>query len=222
MKKCLTEKKKYFNQSNYELKSLDENIERIQKQSGFSQENFLNLIDKCKILIKAEREQYLYIEELKQQNKNLQFDRDLIAENTKQIIEDLKSKNIYLLNQIEKACKEKDKIEKNKQELAKKQEDIQKKTMENNNLRHEMLKSKKDFTRDKNRLNIVKNKEISMLNEQVKLADRNEREMDKINREYHKFKNMYNEIKVVNENLITVNIFLFIYFFRKKISTLRR
>ncbi len=61
VKKALKEKKNYFTQSNYELKSLDKNIERLQKISGFSQDNFINLIDKYKLLISVERDQYLYI-----------------------------------------------------------------------------------------------------------------------------------------------------------------
>jgi uncharacterized protein (DUF3084 family) len=220
VKKSIKEKENYFNQSNYELKSLDENIERLQKMNGFSQENFINLIEKCKMLINAEREQYLYIEALKQENKNLKCDKNLVIDNTKQIIEDLKAKNVYLLNQIEKMCKEKEKIEKNKQDLAKKTEEIQRRTMEVNMLKHEIEKSKNNFTREKNRINIIKNKEISQLNEQIKLGDRNEREMDKLNKEYHKLKNMYNEIKVVNEKLITVINSCKIY--RKKINIMQK
>lgn len=172
--------------------------------NGFSQENFINLIDKCKVLISAEREQYLYIEALKQENKNLEHEKYSVIENTKQIIEELKSKNILLLNQIEKMCREKEKIEKNKVELAKKTEEIQRRTMEANMLKHEIEKTKNNFTREKNRITIMKNKEIGQLNVQIKLGDRNEREMDKLTKEYFKLKNMFNEIKVVNEKLITV------------------
>jgi len=208
----LKEKKNYFTQSNYELKSLDENFERLQKVSGFSQENFINLIDKCKLLINAEREQYLYIEALKEENKNLEHEKNLVIENTKQIIEELKSKNIFLLNQIEKMCKEKEKIEKNKVELAKKTEEIQKRTMEANMLKHEIEMTKNNFTREKNRITIIKNKEIGQLNEQIKVGDRNEREMDKLTKEYNKLKNMYKEVKVINEKLVTVKC-LFYYEF---------
>lgn len=206
VKKAIKEKKIYFTQSNYEIKSLDENIERLQKISGFSQENFINLIEKSKSLIKAEREQYLYIEELKQENKGLIYEKDLVIENTKNIIEDLKAKNLSLLNNMEKMCKDKERIEKNKQEIAKKSEEIQRRTMEVNMLKHENEKIKNNFTREKNRINIMKNKEITQLNEQIKLGDRNERDMDKLTKEYQKLKNMYNEIKVVNEKLLTVQI----------------
>ena len=51
------------------------------------------------MLISAEREQYLYIEKLKEENKNLEYEKNLVIEHTKQIIEDLKNKNISLLNQ---------------------------------------------------------------------------------------------------------------------------
>jgi len=51
------------------------------------------------VLISVEREQHLYIEKLKEENNNLAYEKDLAIEHTKQIIEDLKNKNISLLIQ---------------------------------------------------------------------------------------------------------------------------
>lgn len=49
----ILEKKKYFSHSKYEIKSLDENLKNFSRSESFHQDNFKNLIEKCKTFIKV-------------------------------------------------------------------------------------------------------------------------------------------------------------------------
>ena len=106
----LEEKKKYFTHSNYEIITLNENIEKLLKSDHFNQENFKNVIEKCKILMKFGREDKLYIERLKQEIIILEKEKNAVVEKTKQIIIELKNDNLNLIYQMKKLNNEKEKI----------------------------------------------------------------------------------------------------------------
>jgi hypothetical protein len=197
----IDEKKKYFTQSRYEILTFDE---KIGKSEGFNQQNFQNLINRCRVLIKASREDKLFAEKLKQEILILENEKKAIIEKTKSTIEELKIDNLKLIEKIENSRKEKLQIEKEKNELLKKHDEVVKKTIENNQLKLEMEKSKMNWKKETNRVFINKDKQIEVLWEKVKYNSKFEKELSKEQKEKYIYKNGVNELKVEIHRLNTV------------------
>ena len=202
----LEEKKKYFSHSKYEIVTLDENIEKLTKNDVFNQENFKNLIDKCKVFMKTERDDRMYIEKLKQEIILLENDKKAIIEKTRQIIEDLKYDNLILIEKIERLIKDQDKINKEKTELFRKTDEIHKKTQENYQLKNEIQKTKTNFSREKNRISITKDKEIDFLWDKLKFVSKYEKELEAEKRDNNKLRGSIHELKMEIQKILTVSI----------------
>jgi hypothetical protein len=141
----------------------------------------------------------LTIEKLNKEILNLEQEKKVIIENTKSIIEQLKSDNNLLIYQIDKIAIDKEKIDSEKYDLMKKTEDFYKKSQENFLLKNEIEKTKNSFKREKSRYEISKGKEVAHLQDQIKFSAKFEKELTTVKTENAKLKNhiidLNNEIK---------------------------
>jgi hypothetical protein len=199
----ISEKKKYFNHSRYEIATIDEKLLKIE---NFNQTNFQTLLDRCRVLIKSAREDALYIEKLKEKIKFLQEEKKLVIDKTKSVIEELKHNNLALLEKIETLFNEKTEMHKEKSLLLKRLEEIGKKTQENMHLKTELEKTKNNFIKEKNMITIHKDQEISQLWEKYKFSKKYEKDLSKSQKEKCQLQNITNEYKVELLRLKTVNI----------------
>jgi hypothetical protein len=184
--------------------SLEENLERITKT--FHQENFSELIDKCKMLMETIREDKIYIEKLKEEIVIITGEKNKIIEKTKEIIEELKGDNLLLIEKIQKFSSDKEKSEKANEELLKRKDDIKKKTFENRQLKNEIEKAKSNITKETNRIEVYKDKEINILKERLKQQVKLEIEIEQLKKENYKIQNALNEIKIELNRKNTVSI----------------
>lgn len=199
----IKEKKKYFTQSKYEIRSIDENIEKFYKSENFNQENFKNLIEKFKNLINTERQNSLQMEKLKSQIILLEADKKAVVEKTKNVMTDLKEDNLKLIDKIDRLTLVKERVDKEKNDLFRKTEEIHKKAQENHLLKNEIDKNKSMYLREKNRISIGKDKEIELLTIKLKEAVKFEKELEICKKENQKLKNVINELKVEVQQLTT-------------------
>lgn len=188
--------------------TLDENLEALSKNEKFNQENFKNIIEKCKTFIKSEREDRIYIENLKNEIIILENEKNKVIDKTKFIIEDLRNDNLTLIDKIERLSKDKEKVDKEKNDLMRKTEDIYKKTQENYMLKNEIEKTKSNLIREKNRITINKEKEIQQLWNKVKFNSKFEKDLSVQQKENAQLKNLINEFKVEITRLNTVKLYL--------------
>ena len=184
--------------------SLEENLERITKT--FHQENFCELIDKCKVLMEKIREDKIYIEKLKEEILIITGEKNKIIEKTKEIIEELKGDNLLLIEKIQKFSSDKEKSEKVNEELLRRKDDIKKRTFENRQLKIEIDKVKSNITKESNRIEVYKDKEINLLKERLKQQVKLEKEIEKLKKENNKFQNVLNEVKIELNTKNTVRI----------------
>jgi hypothetical protein len=199
----LEERKKYFMNSRYEISSFEEKIEKV---DGFNQQNFQNLIERCRMFLKNGRDDKVYIEKIKEEIIKLEMEKNAIIEKTKLIIDELKSDNLKLIDKIESLSKEKDKVDIERIELFKKTEEINRKVNENNILKIELEKSKVSFNKEKNKIVINKDKEISQLCDKLNYSSKFEKNLTLEQKEKYKLKNISNELKTEVQRLTTVLI----------------
>lgn len=199
------EKKRFFDTSKYEFVNLDSNFEKLKLKSGFNQENFTNLIEKCKMLIKCQQDDNVYIEKLKQEIIILESEKKAIIDKTTSVINTMKTENLLLIDKIEKLNLETNLINQSKAELNIKQQQLQERTQENLKLKGELKKVKDGFSREKKCLTIGKDKEIKTLLAKLKFAEGFQEKEQKEIKDKFKFKNMYHEVRSEIETLLTEN-----------------
>jgi hypothetical protein len=208
----ISEKKKFFNHSRYEISNIDEKLLKIE---NFNQTNFQTLLDRCRVLIKSAREDALYMEKLKEKIKFLQEEKKMVIDKTKSVIEELKTNNLSLLEKIEILCLEKNEMHNEKTLLLKRLEEIGKKTQENMHLKTELEKTKNNLIKEKNMITIHKDQEISLLYEKYKFSQKFEKDLSKSQKEKCQLQNITNEYKVELLRLKTVNYIIIILQSRK-------
>lgn len=205
IKQTCKEKKRFFDTSKYEFVNLDSNFEKLKVKSGFNQENFTNLIEKCKMLIKCQQDDNVYIEKLKQEIVILESEKKAIIDKTTAVINTMKNENLLLIEKIEKLNFETNLINQSKGELSLKQQQLQERTQENLKLKGELKKVKDGFSREKKCLTIGKDKEIKALLGKLRFAEGFQEKEQKESKDKFKYKNMYHEVKNEIETLLTEN-----------------
>lgn len=205
LKVTASKKNQFFTQSKYEISSLEDSIDRLKKSKTFNQQNFTNLIEKCKLMMSTERQDNIYIEKLKKDLVNVELEKNSVIEKTKGIIDSLKQDNLRLINKIASINKEKEKADSEKFELIKKSEEIHKKALENNQLKAEINTYKTKHKREINRVEVMKDREVKILTQKLEYAIRFEKEVELVTKEKHKLKNHNKELKLEVDRLITEN-----------------
>lgn len=202
---AVKEKKRFFDTAKYEYINLDENFDKLRYKSGFNQANFIDLIEKCKMLMKCQQDDNLYIEKLKQEIVILNSQKNAIIEKTTETINTMKKNQLDLIDKITKLNENCQLIDQGKQELMLKQQQLQERTQENLMLKKDLKKVKAGFTREKTSIIISKDKQIDYLQTKLKSAEKYQFEEQKERKEKFKYLNMYKEMKLEIQTLLTEN-----------------
>ena len=96
VKQACKEKKRFFDTAKYEYINLDENFDKLKYKSNFNQANFIDLIEKCKMLLKCQQDDNLYIEKLKQEIIILNSQKNAVIEKTTETINKMKKDQLDL------------------------------------------------------------------------------------------------------------------------------
>ena len=199
------EKKRFFDTAKYEYINLDENFEKIRQRTGFNQANFINLIEKCKMLMKCQQDDNLYIEKLKQEIIILNTQKNSIIEKTTETINTMKKNQLELIDKITKLNENCQLIDQGKQELMFKQQQLQERTQENLMLKKDLKKVKAGFSREKASIIISKDKQINYLQTKLRSAEKYQVNEEREKREKFRFENINREFKLEIETLMTEN-----------------
>lgn len=199
------EKKRFFDTAKYEYINLDENFDKLKYKSGFNQANFTDLIEKCKMLMKCQQDDNLYIERLKQEIIILNSQKNAIIEKTTDTINTMKKNQLDLIDKITKLNENCQLIDQGKQELMIKQQQLQERTQENLMLKKDLKKVKQGFDREKTSIIIGKDKQIEYLQTKLRSAEKYQFNEEKEKKEKFKYLNMYKEMKLEIQTLLTEN-----------------
>ena len=205
VKQACKEKKRFFDTSKYEYINLEENFEKLKSRSGFNQANFINLIDKCKMLMRCQHDDNLYIEKLKHEIIILNSQKNAIIEKTTNTINSMKKNQLDLIEKIKSLNENILLIDQGKHEIMKKTQQLQERTQENLSLKKELKKLTTSFNREKNMIIIHKNKEIKELINKLEYAEKYQKNEVNEKKEKFKYKNLYKEVKLEIETLMTEN-----------------
>lgn len=204
---CLVykEKKKFHDQSKYNLINIEENIDKLRTRHGFDQANFSELIENCKKLMRTQQEKNLYIEKLEQEIIILNNQKNAIVEKTTKKINDMKKDQLKLIDKIEELNENGKLIDQGKHEIIKKTQQLQEKNNENIILRKEQKKLIQGFKQEKASIISTKNNEIKSLLSKLKYAESYQQNEIKEQKEKFKFKNKYKEVKLHIQTLMNEN-----------------
>ena len=205
VKQACKEKKRFFDTAKYEYINLDENFDKLKYKSNFNQANFIDLIEKCKMLLKCQQDDNLYIEKLKQEIIILNSQKNAVIEKTTDTINKMKKDQLDLIYKITKLNENCQLIDQGKQELMVKQQQLQERTQENHLLKRDLKKLKAGFTREKASIIIAKDKQINYLQTKLKSSEKYQINEQKEQKEKVKYKNMYQEMKLEIDSLLTEN-----------------
>ena len=205
VRQACKEKKRFFDTAKYEYLNLEENFEKLKYRTGFNQANFSDLINKCKMLMKCQADDNLYIEKLKHEIIILNSQKNAIIEKTTNTINTMKKNQLDLIDKITRLNENAHLIDKGKQELLHKQQQLLERTQENLLLKKELKKKNDGFRREKTSIIIGKDKEIKELMGKLENAQKYHINEMKEQKEKFKYKNLYKETKLDIETLITEN-----------------
>lgn len=183
------EKLKFYSNSKLEVKNIDDVLMDLKINNSFSQSNFTRLIERVKVGIQSEKQDYAYIEVLKNRIIVLEREKEELIKVSKSTIDTLKQDSLDLIRKIESLSNEKEVVERNLNEILMKVDLVEKKDVENRLLRKEIDSMKCHFEKEKTRLNMVKEKRVKEIEGKIKYMLKLEKENLKKEEENCKLKN---------------------------------
>lgn len=201
----IREKKDYQNKKKYDSMTIKESIDKLNRKKEFNQDNFLQLIDTCKMLIENQKEDDRYINQLKQEIILLNRDRNAAIEQTKDHIKNLQNECKRLIQENGKLMIGQSELYKKNDKIREQMIKLETKEQENNKLEKKLKSNEIRFKNEiKKEENINRKKLQALVYENKSLKNTGKDLLDELNN-YKSAQINFQNSKVENAKLSTEN-----------------
>ncbi|MCQ2820622.1 MAG: hypothetical protein MJ252_25430 [archaeon] len=168
VKECIKEKKHFIDARKYDILNIKEYLDRVNRKGSFDNKNYLNLIEKCKMLIESQVTDNVYIEKLKQEIIILNREKNEIIAMTKKLVGEHQCAEKSLTEKCNELKKQNEIANKDTQRLVQANNALKEKEQK---IRDLSKKNKSDNNHFKSKI-LRKNKEIIKCNDMIESNER--------------------------------------------------